>query len=301
MTTCAGCGRKISGSYIQAMDRTWHSECFKCAGCGKPFGSTSFVLEAGKPFHAACHTRQFAPKCAVCGGALAGSYRMDDWGAAYHAEHNLPRCTSCGRLICPSITRGGVRYGDGREVCNLCRRTAVDDAAAAQRVWIEICRDLSAMGIDLRTAGVPVRLTTAPDLARLGAKTQASRPVGLTRTRTATMNGVESSRRVEEILTLVGLPRDQLGQVLAHEAVHAWLFLTRCPALEPRCEEGLAELVSWLWLDGRRTAEADHWRAAIASNDDPIYGAGFREARQSYERAGLAAVLRGVRERRRLP
>jgi hypothetical protein len=36
------------------------------------------------------------------------------------------------------------------------------------------------------------------------------------------------------------------------------------------------------------------------SNDDPIYGQGFRLARRGYERLGLAGLLAHVRQKKKL-
>lgn len=33
---CKGCGREIIGRVIQAMDATWHPDCFVCSQCSKP-------------------------------------------------------------------------------------------------------------------------------------------------------------------------------------------------------------------------------------------------------------------------
>ncbi len=67
-------------------------------------------------------------RCAACGQPLEGWYTRDMWGNATCSRHEaeFPRCSACTRLICPRLTGGGVTYADGRQVCMLCRRTAID-------------------------------------------------------------------------------------------------------------------------------------------------------------------------------
>jgi hypothetical protein len=55
-------------------------------------------------------------------------------------------------------------------------------------------------------------------------------------------------RGVEALSLRRGLTAIAAAQVLAHEYTHAWLWLQGFPALEPRLEEGLCELLSYLYL-----------------------------------------------------
>lgn len=69
---CAGC-HKYFGFMdglrrVAAMGCNWHADCFACGHCGAAFrGHATFVVgDDGKPYHRACHTTKFVPKCTIC-------------------------------------------------------------------------------------------------------------------------------------------------------------------------------------------------------------------------------------------
>ena len=94
--TCAGCRKAISGAYITAMDRKWHSECFKCAGCRKSIGQESYYQHTGKPYHGACYHQQFSPRCALCKGVITTTY-ITALGKSWHDDHF--QCADCGKRL----------------------------------------------------------------------------------------------------------------------------------------------------------------------------------------------------------
>ena len=56
-------------------------------------------------------------------------------------------------------------------------------------------------------------------------------------------------RRVTAILILFGLPRLLTGSILAHECMHAYLKLANKTDLSPTVEEGLCQLMAYLWVE----------------------------------------------------
>nr|XP_011464182.1 PREDICTED: protein DA1-related 7-like isoform X1 [Fragaria vesca subsp. vesca] len=52
------------------------------------------------------------------------------------------------------------------------------------------------------------------------------------------------------ILLLFGLPDVEMGEILAHEMMHAWIHLQGVPrgCCEPSTEEGICQLMSYKWL-----------------------------------------------------
>ncbi len=120
-------------------------------------------------------------------------------------------------------------------------------------------------------------------------------------------------RGIEAITLRPGLTAIQASQVLAHEYTHAWLWLQKFPPLDPRLEEGLCELFSYLYLlsclrdpEPRANLARDE-RAleaqirAIEGNDHPDYGHGFRECVQALRGRSLHALLAHVRMHGALP
>ncbi len=54
---------------------------------------------------------------------------------------------------------------------------------------------------------------------------------------------------------LYGLPRLLTGSILAHECMHAWLRMSGCSShqhLPEQVEEGLSQLMAYLWLEGQQ-------------------------------------------------
>ena len=132
--------------------------------------------------------------------------------------------------------------------------------------------------------------------------------------------------RVCCVLVLYGMPREMTMEVLAHEMMHAHFRLHGFPPLSGRVEEGLCQLIAFLWLtrdaDRDRTAGRNHSRnnqntgsdhnediAALKRfclhklerDPDPDYGEGFREAYAAYLQHGLVKTLETVHTTGNLP
>lgn len=122
-------------------------------------------------------------------------------------------------------------------------------------------------------------------------------------------------RGIEAVSIRPGLTAIHAAQVLAHEYAHCWLWLQRFPPLEPRVEEGLCELVSYLFLlssireplDGAAVSLVHDERAlsqqiaSIEANAHPDYGGGFRECTAALRGRTLHELLSYVYIHARLP
>jgi hypothetical protein len=120
-----------------------------------------------------------------------------------------------------------------------------------------------------------------------------------------------TNSEVMAILCLSGLPRDLTASVLAHEATHAWIklhpdFKVR-RSIPAQVEEGCAQLVAYLFLsDGleapRRQSGSDpsdeklrqYFKFSIETDDNDIYGEGYRQAAHAYSTIGIEALLNHV-------
>lgn len=336
MSTCAYCHKPIAGVYITALDQPWHTDCFRCAGCGRVIGEGSFIPAKGKPYHPACYNQlfglrcaaggeligqkryfekdgktyceehywqRFGKLCAIGGETLKGEYLINSWGETYCHAHakDLSECFSCGRPICQRLTGGGLRYQDSRTLCNRCRVTAVDDDGRGQAILMQVRKTMATWGLDAGRVETPLHLVDQNELKRRSNRAHSQKPAGMACHQTTTQNGQVIERRVEAILILHGLPEEHFAAVAAHELCHTYLFINGFPELEPFVEEGLCELTQYLWLRQQHTHEAEHRIAGMEANDDPIYGNGYRAARRGYERMGLPALLDFVRRQGRLP
>lgn len=119
----------------------------------------------------------------------------------------------------------------------------------------------------------------------------------------------EIVRQVQGIYLLSGLPEAVHTAHLAHELMHAWIFLSGFPILDPMWEEGLCNLIAAKYLEYtaaelkkkqiRRPlplAQAKEelvrfqlWK--MERNPDPAYGDGYKMVRKIVAEKGLKKVL----------
>lgn len=245
--------------------------------------------------------------CAACGGVIGpGRYLVDQWGDAYHPEHaNIPRCIYCGRGISPYTTHGGVRYPDGRVVCNVCNATAVLDKTTAEELERAVEAQLGAeLGLEFHTQDIPVRLVDQATLDRLFGEQdlpQDGHINGLTTKRWVKDGyGKVISRKVS-IAILYALPRVVFERTIAHELMHVWMFLDGEPTHAPALEEGVCNLVSYDLLGTQHTKLASILRENMWRSPSVDYGAGMRRAARYEQAHGFDGLITMLRARHDFP
>ena len=130
MLRCARCKKQINGSYVNALKKAWHRECFRCEGCGRSIQESSFSQKEGKVYHRECYQKLFHPRCAKCDQVIIGAYTTA-LGKNWHPEHFT--CTVCqkplGKKFCE---RDGKPYceEDYKKLfsprCAICKKPLVD-------------------------------------------------------------------------------------------------------------------------------------------------------------------------------
>lgn len=300
---CAACDQVITGAYTTALGKQWHPGHFVCEVCKRPFSDHRYYEQVGRAYCERDYHEHFSPRCSVCATAMRGQYIVGQWGEEYcaHHEHQLPHCFSCSRPVCDRLTGGGIRYSDGRHICNLCRSHSVTTISDAERLLESVRRCLAGYGMDLGRAKLPLRLPMWDELKGSSSKVHSDEPTGMARIRSTTRDGVIVDRDIEEVLVLYGVTEEQFQAIAAHELMHAWLFLNGYDHLPPVVEEGLCELASYLWLRDRNSPEAAYHLRLLQHKDDPVYGAGFHAARDALEGHLVTDVLAYVRTHRYLP
>ena len=64
---CGKCQEVLKGPYVQALEQTWHPQCFVCSVCCAPFTTTNtFRKYENKPFCEKHYLEMFAEKCYRC-------------------------------------------------------------------------------------------------------------------------------------------------------------------------------------------------------------------------------------------
>ena len=184
--------------------------------------------------------------------------------------------------------------------------TPITTQADVEALLGEVRLVLERFGITLGSVPLNVQLmgTDVPGLEE-GSTTKVLRPPPLLR-------GIEAVRLRHGLSALAA------AQVLAHEYTHCWLWLQQFPPLDMRLEEGLCELLSYLYLLARLRESEDEassggavllreeaaLRAQIASieaNAHPDYGGGFREAVAALKGRSLHELLGHVKRYGVLP
>ncbi|XP_047321498.1 protein DA1-related 2-like isoform X2 [Impatiens glandulifera] len=344
---CSACNRDIGhGNYLSCMGNFYHPECFRCHACGSQIIEHEFSLSARKAYHKSCFKEMSHPRCDVCqhfipaNGASLIEYRCHPyWSQKYcpsHEHDNTARCCSCERL--ESVNARYVALGDGRSLCLECMESAVMDTGDCQPLYHSI-RDYYE-GLNMRIdQQIPMLLVERQALneAIVGEKhgyhhMPETRGLCLSEEQTVTsvlrrpmmgghrLMGMRTqpqrlTRRCEvtAILVLYGLPRLLTGAILAHELMHAWLRLKGFRNLSPEVEEGICQILSYMWLESevmttsssssssssskkgaRSNTEnkiGQFFKHQIEHETSPTYGGGFRAARAAVNKYGLRATL----------
>eukprot|EP00051_Salpingoeca_urceolata_P010995 m.135193 g.135193 ORF g.135193 m.135193 type:complete len:421 (+) comp16939_c1_seq4:118-1380(+) len=110
---CAACSAPIVEGAIQALDSSWHEQCFVCTVCKRPFPDGEFLDHGGKPFCAGCYHQQAGAVCAYCNQGIVGQCIVA-LGKRWHREHF--RCTFC----LQQLHNGTVMEHHGKPYCAAC-------------------------------------------------------------------------------------------------------------------------------------------------------------------------------------
>ena len=230
--------------------------------------------------------------CAVCGQRLGLAWVVDHFGEPICDRCiSTPRCLGCDAHTGGAGERAQTVLSGSRVRCRRCSRGAVDAHADIGPVVAVVRPLLQSFGIRLVNR-IRVELVSPADL-----RDQAGENLhGLTLIRP----GGITPAQVLALRIVDGLPATLFGSVLAHEMGHAWL--AGCPQGErdKPTEEGLCELVASWWLHHRGGRLSAHLLSKMGTNPDPVYGAGFRDARKRTEGHSPAEVVSRVQRFGRL-
>ncbi|XP_059666324.1 protein DA1-related 2-like isoform X1 [Cornus florida] len=358
---CGGCNRDIGyGNYLGCMGTFFHPECFCCRSCGFPITEHEFSLSGRDAYHKSCFKELNHPRCEVCHQFIptneAGliEYRCHPfWSQKYcpsHEHDNTARCCSCERL--ESWNARYISLGDGRSLCLECMESAIMDTGDCQPLYHAIRDYYEGMNMKLDQQ-IPMLLVERQALneAIVGEKNgfhHMPETRGLCLSEEQTVSSILKRPRiggrrlvgmrtqpqkltrkceVTAILVLYGLPRLLTGAILAHELMHGWLRLKGYRNLNPEVEEGICQMLSYMWLEsevmpglksmpstsaasssssssssskkgGKSGVEnklGEFFLHQIAHDASPAYGVGFRTANAAVNKYGLRCTLDHIR------
>ncbi|ONI32764.1 hypothetical protein PRUPE_1G384500 [Prunus persica] len=356
---CAGCNAEIGfGRYLNCLNAVWHPECFRCRACNLPISDYEFSTSGHYPYHKSCYKESYHPKCDVCKHFIptntAGliEYRAHPfWVQKYcpsHEHDTTPRCCSCERME-PQDTKY-VPLNDGRKLCLECLDSAIMDTSACQPLYLDIQEFYEGLNMKLEQQ-VPLLLVERQALneAREGERNghyHMPETRGLCLSEEQTISTISKRPRfgggnhsmemvtepykltrrceVTAILILYGLPRLLTGSILAHEMMHAWLRLKGYRPLSQDVEEGICQVLAYMWLEAElisgsgsdvastsssSTSSATKkgtrsqfekklggfFKHQVESDMSPVYGDGFRAGQQAIQKYGLRSTLDHIR------
>ncbi|KAL6146428.1 hypothetical protein ACLB2K_057107 [Fragaria x ananassa] len=129
-----------------------------------------------------------------------------------------------------------------------------------------------------------------------------------------------SSGKIKALIIKFGMPNVQMGATMAHEMMHAWFYLNGVTELERRVEEGICNLMGYMWMGWFCSTGADFLLCKTSDeqvqytrklkdclehvmecDEDEAYGQGFRDAMKAVSRFGLTTVLNHIVKERCLP
>ena len=292
------------------------AEC--SSGSGLLLGRGPFVFRDGSLHRSALGAAAEAAQCSAMRRASARAVQSNPRNQSGAVQRVCYGCGAAAAVAAQSYTE------PRRAVCASCATTSIRTVEQGEALLAEVVRDLHRfVGLDLRGVAIPLRLVGEddndaweldPDSGERGDPVDASAAWA----ELPLLGGVA----VRKLVMLKGLPRLHSGKMLAHELAHVWIhrgFNSLAP-LPPRVEEGLCELVAYLWLVERAArlslegggvcgdapCDADRrvarWRIAQTErNPDALYGRGFRESLASVQGRSLREMLQHVRRHKRLP
>ncbi|HET6349827.1 MAG TPA: LIM domain-containing protein [Candidatus Krumholzibacteria bacterium] len=289
---CAACGKPITGGIFQTKGKSYHTECFRCAYCDRPITGT-YSEYKGKNYHTDCFTRHVALRCALCGDIIRGEYLQDFWGNSYclRHEHDAPVCDSCGRFISDRTTGGGVRYDDGRYICNLCRPESVTDIDEILALVHEVAVHMKSAGMRVDYDGIRIHLIGRNEMQKLSGHHSNGLRGFTDYSEDFRVFGRSHDRHMDMYL-LYGMPRMELISTIAHELGHVWQFNHGGFRNDRAWSEGSCNYAAYLVLSQYPGRESAFFRTSLTRDDDNVYGDGFRRVKTLAEARGTKTWLK---------
>jgi hypothetical protein len=209
------------------------------------------------------------------------------------------RCDACG--VDTGADLGGRSWPDGRLMCSACLEDAIGTIVDARALLREVRAELSdLLSVDVGSVRIGLSLTDRPTLSKLAGEDLAHPDLrAFTEVIEVLHRGRVESRKFT-IHALLGLPRQCLFGILAHEAFHVWQIQNGGIRLsaDPAFREGAAQYAQHRLLSLRRQ---DSWAKLLIENPDPVYGDGLRRFRLFARDRGESKALKAAATTDRFP
>ncbi len=176
--------------------------------------------------------------------------------------------------------RPGLRYADGRIICDRCHRHAIKHEHQLQAIRRHVTDSFADWRLHINWASLPVELLQLPQLRLPGLSSQV---VGWAQSTISDRKQVSS-----RVAILYGMPAAIAVETLAHEAGHVWCREHHIEFKPDRQdEEGFCNVLGCMALERLGPQhDAPERIKNMFSNPDPIYGDKFREQWQRLSQRG---------------
>ncbi len=296
---CNYCKSKIEGKYIIVDGKAYHQNHFKCAKCNKPILG-SYNKKNGKYYDKECYAKLFFPKCSVCGKPIDGKYYIDEFGLKYHQYHEkkLNRCDNCNRLISDKTTRGGVKYGDGRNICNLCNRKKLNSYNKYEQSFNRVISRLGNYGLRFNKSSMELKVVNLTELRRVSGSRYSKNIKGYTATNIRVFGNSKTFKHT--IYVLSEIPPKYAEATIAHEFMHVWISENLNHQLSKQLEEGSCNYISYTYLKSDYSDDAKYIMKQLHSNPDKIYGGGYRKVYNRFRGRNFKLFLDYIRNNNKI-
>lgn len=291
---CEYCGKPITKKFLVVDNKYFHPEHFLCAYCSKPIEGM-YNSKDGKYYHPNCYVESEIPKCSVCGNPLTGKYIKDSYGNQYHESHEreYQHCDNCYRLICTKITNGGVKYNDGRNICNLCFKNSVQNNELFPGFMMKVINSLRDIGLELKDRNISIAAVDRKKLKTIAGDSYSVSMRGFSNIQSETVRKGRTQRSTSSytIYILSGAPREYIESTIAHELMHIWLYQNTHNEHASELEEGSCNFISYLYLKKVNSKIAEEIISQLMNDPDPVYGNGFRKVHKLFGGRYLVELL----------
>ncbi|KAJ3676150.1 hypothetical protein LUZ60_003562 [Juncus effusus] len=223
-----------------------------CSFCREHVFDHKFPMLDDKPYHNSCFEMLYDPICDVCNSIIPenkkGSIEYITHGfwmqqyCASHKQDGTPSCCSCGRME-PMDMKYKTLH-DGRKLCLECVKSSIMDHGGGRSLNSDIQEFYKELNMKFAQQ-IPFLLVNREVIVREPVNGPGDKIVEIVRRPQRLVRGCEDAT----IFLLFGLPRLLTGSLLAHEMMHAWLRLEGYRSLSPVVEEGICQVLAYMWLE----------------------------------------------------
>ncbi len=97
------------------------------------------------------------------------------------------------------------------------------------------------------------------------------------------------------------MPGTLFASIMIHELMHVWIYQNGKNDSDKDLVEGSCNYISFEYLSRLNSKESEYYAEQILTDEDPIYGEGFRKVRKMVEQNSLIYLLEYLRFDTSLP